>query len=221
MSRASTIPPPGVTTSWRAEISAALEAPDALDTRSIFHELNPHLERTPIFNRPMAEYRAAAVLFPIIDRVDEPSVLLTIRSNEMPSHAGQISFPGGRVQAEDQDHTDTALRETWEEVGIERDYVEVMGDMGVHLGGMGFAVTPVIGVIHPDADFTPCPREVQGMFEVPLAHLFDLDRHIIEERENNGVRYRMPAIPYGEFHIWGLTAGIINSLAKAVHDRRD
>ena len=216
-----TVAAPATTAPWRDEISAALSAPEPFDTRSIFHELNPHLKKSPIFQRPMKEYRPAAVLFPIIDRPEEPSVLLTIRSNDMPSHAGQISFPGGRVQQEDRDHTDTALRETWEEVGIERNYVEVMGDMGLHLGGMGFAVTPVVGIIHPDADFTPCPREVQGMFEVPLAHLFDLDKHVIEERENNGVKYRMPAIPYGEFHIWGLTAGIINSLAKAVHDRRD
>ncbi len=88
--------------------------------------------------------------------------------------------------------------------------------MGLHLGGMGFAVTPIVGIVHPDNNFSPCPREVQDIFEVPLDYLVDLDNHVIEERENKGVKYKMPAIPYKDYHIWGLTAGIINSLGRAM-----
>ncbi len=206
-----------LTTDWRARIKTAMSEPEALDTRSIFHELNPHLERTPILKKNYDSPRYAAILFPIIDREEGPSVLLTVRSNDMPSHAGQIGFPGGRVHETDRDRVETALRETEEEVGIARRHVDVIGDMGVHFGGMGFAVTPVLGLVHPGADISPCPREVQTLFEVPFSYLLDMENHVIEERESNGVKYRMPAIPYKDYHIWGLTAGIINTLVRAMN----
>ncbi len=203
-------------TDWRTRIISALDHKAVLDTRSIFHELNPHLQQSPIFNQGLDNYRAAAVLVPIIDRPAEPTVLLTLRSNDMPSHAGQISFPGGSVADADHDRAATALRETEEEVGISPKCIEVVGDMGTHFGGMGFAVTPVVGIIHPDANFSLCPREVQEVFEVPFSYLLDQSNHIIEERQNGEVKYRMPAISYEQYHIWGLTAGIINSLVKAM-----
>ena len=205
--------------SWRKDVEGALQDQQLLDTRSVFHELNPKLANSPIWKGVKRDYRDAAVLFPIMDRPEEPTVLFTVRSNDMPSHAGQICFPGGRVAVEDRDKRHTAMRETQEEVGIAPDQVEILGDMGVHLGGMGFAVTPVIGVINPQTEIIPCPREVQQVFEVPFSYLLDQDNHVLEERENNGVRYIMPAIPFEGFHIWGLTAGIIHTLSRAISSR--
>jgi 8-oxo-dGTP pyrophosphatase MutT (NUDIX family) len=134
----------------------------------------------------------------------------------MPSHPGQISFPGGKPHPDDRDAIATALREAEEEVNIPAAMVKVVGSLGVHHGGLGFAVTPVIGLVDPSAPIRPCPREVAEVFEAPLDWALDLANHMIEERESEGVAYRMFAAPFGERHIWGLTAGILRSFAEAL-----
>lgn len=180
----------------------------------LFAEINPQLVGDERFeSRWTPKRREAAVLIPIIDRPTGPTVLFTVRSPDMPSHAGQISFPGGKAEQGDVDRIATALREAEEEVNIPPSSVEIIGALGVHEGGYGFAVTPVIGVVDPAASIRPCPREVAEVFEAPLDWLADLSNHLIEDRDHEGVAYRMFAAPYGRFHIWGLTAGILRSLA--------
>jgi 8-oxo-dGTP pyrophosphatase MutT (NUDIX family) len=202
---------------WRERIGANLSRVSAQRVRALFTEINPHLADDRRFeNRWTTKRQNAAVLVPIIDRVDGPTVLLTVRSSDLASHAGQIAFPGGRVDPEDVDRIATALREAEEEVNIPRSAVDVIGALGVHHGGFGFAVTPVIGVIDPAAPIRPNPREVAEVFEAPLHWFADLSNHTTEEREHLGVRYRMFAVPYGRFHIWGLTAGILRSLAETL-----
>lgn len=202
---------------WRQRIADNIERASAQRVRSLFAEINPHLLDDARFEQRWTTKRQdAAVLVPIIDRAEGPTVLLTVRSAETPTHAGQISFPGGRVQSEDIDRVATALREAEEEIGVLRSTVNVIGALGVHHGGLGFAVTPVVGVIDASTVFSPDPREVAELFEAPLAFIADLSNHMTEAREHQGVRYNMFAAPFGRYHIWGLTAGILRSLAETL-----
>lgn len=205
-----------------AQLRAAPGRAAALSDRKLFEALNPEMSHAPILDAPPERYRPASVLIPVIDR-DDPTVLFTVRTPTMPSHAGQISFPGGGPKPGDDGPVGTALRETREEVGIDADHVEVLGSLGVHFGGMGYAVTPVIGLVHTDADCVPCPREVAEVFEVPLAHLADRAAHVIEQRTFSGTDYAMYAVPSVDTqgrqrHVWGLTAGILETFARAMND---
>lgn len=195
---------------------------DAQRMRALFAEMNPHLLADARFERRWTEQRQeAAVLVPIIARPEGASILFTVRSFDMPSHAGQISFPGGRRHAEDEDAIATALREAEEEVNIPRSSVCVLGALGVHYGGLGFSVTPVVGLVDPAAPVRACPREVAEIFEAPLAWFADPANHTIEERIEAGERYRIFAAPYRNHHIWGLTAGILRTLAEILVEEVD
>ena len=201
----------------RARIERNLAHASAQRVRDMFREINPHLVGDKLFESRWSDIRKdAAVLVPIINRPGAPSVLMTVRSSDMPSHAGQVSFPGGKAAPEDADRVATALREAQEEVAIPPEAVDVIGALGVHQGGLGFSVTPVVGLVDPQVTFAPCPREVAEIFEAPLDFVMDLNNHVTEEREHKGVKYNMFAAPYGRFHIWGLTAGILRSLAEAL-----
>lgn len=202
---------------WRQRIETNISRMTAQRARALFSEINPHLVGDARFESRWTRTRQeAAVLVPIINRPEGPTVLLTVRSSDMPSHAGQISFPGGKAHPEDRDRVETALREAREEVNIPASAVEVIGALGIHEGGLGFAVTPVVGIVDPSAPIRACPREVAEIFETPLSWLADLSNHTLEDREHQGVSYRMFAAPYGRFHIWGLTAGILRSLAETL-----
>ncbi len=163
-------------------------------------------------DQPPVELRAAAVLVPLVDRTGVLSVLLTQRTDDMPSHAGQIAFPGGRKQAEDPSLVVTALRETEEEVGIDRSFVEVVGPIDTYVTRTGYAVTPIIGFVRPAFTLRPDPREVADIFEVPLAFFLDPANHHIHSRTWQGRERRYYAMPYGERYVWGATAGMIKNL---------
>jgi len=211
-----------MTDELKARIEANLKRAGARRVRALFSEINPHLVGDTLFESRWSDIRRdAAVLVPIVARPERPTVMLTVRSSTMPSHAGQISFPGGKVESADRTRVDTALRETEEEVGVPRSAVDVIGALGVHQGGLGFSVTPVVGLVDPAAPVRPCPREVAEVFEVPLDFIADLNNHITEEREHKGVKYNMFAAPYDRFHIWGLTAGILRTLAETLQPGKD
>ena len=201
------------------QISRNLKRASAQRIRALFNEINPHLVGDSLFESRWSDIRRdAAVLIPIVQRSTEPHVVLTVRSSDMPSHAGQISFPGGRVQPEDMTRADTALREAEEEIGLDRSLVSVVGELGIHQGGLGFSVTPVIGMVSESAAMAPCPREVAEIFEVPLSFVADLNNHVTEQRTHKGIQYNMFAAPFGDYHIWGLTAGILRTLAETLQD---
>jgi 8-oxo-dGTP pyrophosphatase MutT (NUDIX family) len=209
--------PLSVGSDLRRRLEQNLACASAQRIRALFREINPDLVGDRLFeDRWGAIRQEAAVLVPIICRAEEPTVLLTVRSLDMPSHAGQISFPGGRTHPEDDGPVMTALREAEEEIGLERAFVDVVGALGVHEGGLGFSVTPVVGLVDPAARLAPSPREVAEIFEVPLAFIADLRNHQTERREHKGVPYNMFAAPYGRYHIWGLTAGILRTLAETL-----
>ncbi|MBL8403054.1 MAG: CoA pyrophosphatase [Dechloromonas sp.] len=156
----------------------------------------------------------AAVLFPIVLRDDGHTVLLTQRTAHLRDHAGQISFPGGRVEAHDQSPVDTALRETEEEIGLSRERVEIVGFLPEYRTGTGFRVTPVVALVRPPFDLQPDPFEVAEIFEVPLAFLIDPANHQQHSLHYRGALRHYFAMPYGDYFIWGATAGMIRSLSE-------
>ncbi|SEP35089.1 8-oxo-dGTP pyrophosphatase MutT, NUDIX family [Rhodospirillales bacterium URHD0017] len=157
-------------------------------------------------------FRPAAVLVPLVCREPGITVLLTQRTEDMPSHAGQIAFPGGRKQQEDADAPATALRETEEEVGLSRTFVQVIGAVDPYRTGTGYEITPVVGIVTPGFTIHADPREVADVFEVPLAHFLDAQNHRIDSRIFQGRERRFYAMPYGDRYIWGATAGMLKNL---------
>lgn len=160
--------------------------------------------------RKMCEgLKPAGVLIPIIEHADSLSVLLTLRSSELTHHAGQVSFPGGSMESADADITQTALRETHEEVGIRPEQVDVVGYLPPMLTVTGFAVTPVVGLVEPDIDLTLDEREVEFAFEVPLSFLLDDKNQQASQREVRGVIVPIIEFNYERRRIWGATANIL------------
>jgi len=156
----------------------------------------------------------AAVLFPIVLREPAPTVLLTQRTAHLKDHAGQIAFPGGRVEASDNSPIDTALRETEEEIGLARGHVEVLGYLPEYRTGTGFRVTPVVALVRPPFTLTLDAFEVAEAFEVPLAFLLDPANHQRHALHYRGALRQYFAMPWGEYFIWGATAGMIRSLSE-------
>lgn len=155
----------------------------------------------------------AAVLLPIVAR-NEPTLLFTRRTETLAKHSGQISFPGGRSEADDLSPVETALRETLEETGIAGGFITVAGYLDRYLTGTGFDIQPVVGVLAKGFALAPDPREVASVFEVPLAFLLDPANRRRETRVIGGRDRRFYAITYQEHEIWGATAAIIVDLAS-------
>jgi 8-oxo-dGTP pyrophosphatase MutT (NUDIX family) len=158
--------------------------------------------------------RRAAVLVPIVERPEGLSVLLTERAAHLRNHAGQVSFPGGRLEGEHETPVDAALRETEEEIGLERGYVTIAGYLESHIIFTGFHVVPVVGFVRPGFSMRPNPKEVASIFEVPLAHILDPVNHGTRVRTVEGGEIHVYNIPYGERVIWGATAGMLMSLYR-------
>lgn len=154
----------------------------------------------------------AAVLFPIVLREAGATVLLTQRTQHLRDHAGQVSFPGGRVEAQDASPVHTALRETEEEIGLARERIEIIGFLPEYRTGTGFRVTPVVGLVTPPFDLQLDSFEVAEAFEVPLDFLLDPANHREQSLHYRGALRHFFAMPYGDYFIWGATAGMIRSL---------
>ena len=161
----------------------------------------------------------AAVLVPIVRREDAPTVLFTRRTDHLKSHSGQISFPGGRMEARDATPEATALRETEEEIGLAARDVELLGRLEISDTGTGYRVIPVVGMIRPPLSLVPDAHEVAEIFEVPLAFLVDPANRRFETRIRDNVPRRFHAIPYRGYYIWGLTARILVNLAEVLRGR--
>jgi 8-oxo-dGTP pyrophosphatase MutT (NUDIX family) len=156
----------------------------------------------------------AAVLMPIVFREQGPTLMFTQRTAHLTDHGGQVSFPGGRVEPSDISAIETALRETEEEVGLDRRHVEVIGMLPDYFTGTGFRVTPVVAIVHPPFDLIADPFEVAEIFEVPLSFLMDGMNHQRRSAEfPNGIgRRTFYTMPYDRFFIWGATAGMLRNL---------
>jgi len=171
-------------------------------------DLNPELLVDLAMMKPP---RPAAVLVPIVARA-ELTMLLTVRTDALPTHAGQIAFPGGKVETTDAGPAAAALREAHEELGLEATYIETLGFLDSYRSGTGFHIIPVVALIQPDFALQPNPGEVADTFEVPLSFLMDEANHQQHSRPWQGRRRHFYAIPYGDRYIWGATAGMIKNL---------
>jgi 8-oxo-dGTP pyrophosphatase MutT (NUDIX family) len=158
----------------------------------------------------------AAVLMPIVLREPSPTVLFTQRASALKHHAGQISFPGGRLETSDSSPIAAALREAQEEVGLDPAFVTVIGFLPDHIIGTGFRVTPVVAFVRPGFSLTPDAREVEETFEVPLDYLFDPAnfRPRMRQYVPDLPPVQLNDIPVGERNIWGATAGMLMSLYR-------
>lgn len=158
-------------------------------------------------------HRAAAVLIPITDRA-EPGVILTQRPTWLRSHAGQVAFPGGKVDDSDENVIAAALREAHEELNIPPTIVDVIGVADTYFSASGYCIAPVIGFIPPNLALQPNPEEVDDYFEVPLAFLLDPANSVRKEAGWNGQQRSYYDMQWGERRIWGVTAGIIANLVR-------
>lgn len=173
------------------------------------HDLNPGLWA----EKPLT---AAAVLVPIVAHPDQLTVLLTRRTPHLHDHAGQISFPGGRVNAEDDSPVATALREAEEEVGLPRARTDIVSRLDTYQTRTGFEIVPVVGIVQPPFDLTVDPNEVAEAFEVPLDFIVDPANHRRDSRVFQGAERHFWAMPFGTYYIWGATAGMLVNLSEVL-----
>jgi 8-oxo-dGTP pyrophosphatase MutT (NUDIX family) len=157
---------------------------------------------------------AAAVLIPVVAHPEGLTVLFTQRTTQLKSHAGQVSFPGGRAEPGDASAEFTALREAAEEIGLAGERVEILGRLPDYRTRTGFRVTPVVGVIRPPLALVPDPREVEAVFEVPLEFLLDERNRSRRTREFQGLSVGFYVYEYRGHVIWGATAGMLVNLHK-------
>jgi 8-oxo-dGTP pyrophosphatase MutT (NUDIX family) len=156
----------------------------------------------------------AAVMVPLVQRPHGVQVLLTQRTAHLSDHAGQISFPGGRVEAADATREETALRETEEEIGLARAHVRVLGRLPEYEIPSGFRITPIVGWVEPPFELTLDPFEVAAAFEAPLEHFLDPLRYQRREYRFRGRHRHYMAVPFEGRYIWGATAGMLYSFAN-------
>jgi 8-oxo-dGTP pyrophosphatase MutT (NUDIX family) len=159
--------------------------------------------------------RPAAVLIPVVDH-PQPTVLLTQRAAHLNDHAGQISFPGGKIDATDASPLDAALREAEEEIGLSREFIDPIGYLDLYATGFGFRILPTVARIRPGFKLRISEAEVDDAFEVPLAFLMDPANHQVHSKEFRGMERSYYAMPFAQHHIWGATAGILRVLYERI-----
>ena len=160
--------------------------------------------------------RAAAVLVGIVDRPEAPTLLMTVRSQHLRQHAGQISFPGGRLESFDADIAAAALRETHEEIGIDVGFIQPLGFLTDTVVQTGFRITPVVAMIRPGFTLKPDSTEVADVFELPLSLALAIESYRAQQRMVRDFQVDVWELPFGDYHIWGATAGILMNLCEVV-----
>ncbi|MCB1519499.1 MAG: CoA pyrophosphatase [Hyphomicrobiaceae bacterium] len=173
-------------------------------------DLNPDLAGDVLDTAPP---RAAAVLVPVVAR-DPLTVLLTLRTEHLAAHAGQVAFPGGKIDDGDAGALDAALREAEEEIALDRSLVEPLGFLDTYRTGTGYAIFPVVALVDPGYVPRPDPREVAAVFEVPLAYLMDERNVVLDRRIWRGRERQFYAFTYRPHYIWGATAGMLRNMQE-------
>jgi 8-oxo-dGTP pyrophosphatase MutT (NUDIX family) len=200
----------------RVRARLTLEVPAGLTDASVTPARGDH-DADPVM-RKIAEVRPirpAAVLVPIVD-YPEPAVLLTQRAQHLPDHPGQVSFPGGKIDKGDADPRASALRETEEEIGLDRAHIEPLGYLDLYMTTLGYRIVPVIARVKPGFSLKLNVSEVDATFEVPLSFLMDQNNVQRHSREWQGMTRHYYAFTFGERYIWGVTAGILRNLHERI-----
>ena len=202
----------------RAKKALTLDVPAALHDHSLteFPRGDLDLDQAVWDEAGVVATRAAAVLVPVVDHA-EPGVLLTLRTSELPNHAGQIAFPGGKIDPGDATPLAAALRETQEEIGLGAALIEPIGYLDLYLTFSGFRILPVVARVSPDYRLTINPAEVAEAFEVPLEFLMQPVNHQRHKRDWKGIERQYYAMPFGDRYIWGVTAGILRNLYERIY----
>ncbi len=186
-------------------------SPDAQELRPRGdHDLNPDMYE------PAEKLTPAAVLVPIVERAEGLTVLLTKRTAHLHDHAGQVSFPGGRVDPGDNGPVSTALRETEEEIGLARHHVRLIGQLDTYVTRTGFEISPLVGLIAPPFELRPDDFEVAEVFEVPLGFILDPASQQRQSRMFKGALRHFYVFPYDDYYIWGATAGMLVNLTEVL-----
>lgn len=171
----------------------------------------------PAVARPKIEtLKPAAVLVPVWVRPQGLQLILTKRASHLKHHPGQIAFPGGKMESQDENETTTALREAGEEIGLPPDAVQILGALPRHETVTGFSIAPILGLIRADFKSVAQVDEVEEIFTVPLSHVLNPARYAVEGRMWHGQMRRYYAVPFGPYYIWGATARILRGLADRV-----
>ncbi len=189
---------------FAAQPTAAWAGDHAIDAHSA--RLDPH--------RPLVD---AAVLMPVVDHGNGATVLLTQRTDHLSSHAGQVAFPGGKIDPDDATPEAAALREAEEEIGLTRDFIDPVCDLDVYVSNSGFRITPVLATVRPGFKLTLNPGEVADAFEVPLAFLMAPGNHRRASRIHEGLRRTFYEMPWENRYIWGVTAGILRQVYERLY----
>jgi 8-oxo-dGTP pyrophosphatase MutT (NUDIX family) len=202
----------------RARKALTLDVPPALTdlTQTDFPRGDLDLEQSVWDEAGVKAIRPAAVLVPVVDH-PEPSVLLTMRTSDLPSHGGQIAFPGGKIDSGDATPLAAALREAQEEIGLDEALIEPIGYLDLYLTFTGFRILPVVARVIPNYELRINASEVADAFEVPLAFVMDKANHARKSRDWKGVTRHYYEMPFGERYIWGVTAGILRNLYEKIY----
>jgi len=201
----------------RARARLTLDVPAGITDPNITPARGDH-DADPVMAKIAAvrPIRPAAVLVPIVDH-PEPTVLLTQRAQHLPDHAGQVSFPGGKIDKSDASPLASALREAEEEIGLKCKFIEPLGYLELYMTTLGYRIVPVVARVKPGFTLTLNTSEVDATFEVPLAFLMDQNNVQRHAREWQGMTRHYYALTFGERYIWGVTAGILRNLHSWIY----
>jgi 8-oxo-dGTP pyrophosphatase MutT (NUDIX family) len=201
----------------RARTRLGFEIPPALNDVSIIPPSgDPGNDRMLQIIAKEQPIRPAAVLIPVVNHA-QPTVLLTQRAAHLNDHAGQISFPGGKIDATDASPLDAALREAEEEIGLKREFIDPIGYLDLYATGFGFRILPTLARVKPGFTLRINETEVDDAFEVPLSFLMDPANHQLHSKEFRGIARSYYAMPFAERYIWGATAGILRVLYERIY----